>query len=97
MKLARALLIVEGRVQGVYFRANTVTVANNLGVSGFVMNKPDGTVEAVLEGNEADVKKVIEWCRVGPPRARVDTVNVKWEDYKGEFNDFTALARYDEY
>ncbi|TAN63085.1 acylphosphatase [bacterium] len=95
MKLVRARLIVEGRVQGVYFRANTVTIAKTLGVSGFVMNKPDGTVEAVLEGNEADVKKVIGWCRVGPPRARVDTVNVKWEDFKSEFSDFTALTRDD--
>lgn len=63
-------------------------VARDLGVTGWVRNLPDGRVEAVLEGEEESVKKVIEWARRGPPLARVEEVKVVWEEYKGEFNDF---------
>lgn len=88
---------MEGIVQGVFFRANTVTVAKSNGVCGWVRNKPDGTVEAVLEGTENDVKKVIEWCHRGPSAARVDRVMVNWEEFKGEFDDFIALTRHNTY
>ncbi len=88
MKMARARVIVEGRVQGVFFRANTADVAARHNVKGWVRNNPDGTVEAVFEGAEEDVKELILWCRKGPPGARVDDVRVKWEDYTGEFDDF---------
>lgn len=93
----RAHIIVEGIVQGVMFRANTVDVARQHGVSGWVKNNMDGNVEAVLEGDEASVNKVIGWCRIGPPRARVDNVRVRWEDYRNEFDDFTAVTRYNSY
>lgn len=96
-KMVRARVIVEGIVQGVYFRANTVEAAKRHGVYGWVKNKPDGTVEAVLEGREGSVKTVIEWCRVGPPSARVDKVSTSWEEYKDEFDDFTALTRHNDY
>lgn len=97
MKPVRARVIVGGVVQGVFFRANTVEVAKRHGVCGFVRNRPDGTVEAVMEGAPDDVKKVIEWCRIGPGAARVDRVDVTWEDYKNEFDDFMALTRYTDY
>lgn len=97
MKRVRARITVEGIVQGVFFRANTVDVATRHGVCGFVLNKPDGSVEAVLEGAEDGVNKVIEWCRVGPPRARVDKVSVSWEEFKNEFDGFMALTRHNNY
>ena len=94
MKMVRARVIVEGLVQGVFFRANTQEVARRHGVTGWVRNNPDGSVEAVLEGRDEDVKKVIEWCHSGPPSARVRNVDVQWEDYKGEFNDFSIMYSY---
>ena len=96
-KPVRARVTVEGVVQGVYFRANTVEVAKKHGVCGWVRNKPDGTVEAVLEGREEAVKAVIGWCHAGPPSARVDKVRISWEEFKDEFDDFTALTRHNDY
>ncbi|HXG06745.1 MAG TPA: acylphosphatase [Nitrososphaera sp.] len=87
-KKIRAHIFVSGIVQGVYFRQNTKDVAKKNNVTGWVRNLPDGRVEAVLEGNEADVNKVIEWCHVGPPKAKVNGVNVKFDKYTGEFADF---------
>ncbi|MBI5562381.1 MAG: acylphosphatase [Deltaproteobacteria bacterium] len=95
--MVRARLVISGVVQGVYFRANTAEVAERLGVCGWVRNNPDGTVEAVFEGGEEAVGKVIEWCRVGPPRARVDGVAVSWEAFQDEFDGFTALTRHTSY
>lgn len=95
--LVRARLIITGMVQGVCYRANAVDVAADNGVAGWVKNKPDGSVEAVLEGSRDCVTKVIEWCRLGPPKARVDKVEVCWEVYKNEFDGFTALTRHNNY
>lgn len=93
----RAHIIVEGDVQGVYYRATTAEVAEKNNVSGWVKNKPDGTVEAVFEGEESDVIKVIEWCRIGPIRARVDDVIVTWEEFQGEFDEFKSMTRFNTY
>jgi len=84
----RAHLFISGLVQGVFFRANTADRARRLGVKGWVRNLPDGRVEAVFEGEKEAVEKLIEWCRIGPPGAIVEKVEVKWEEYKGEFKDF---------
>jgi len=62
--------------------------ADELGVSGWVRNLPDGRVEAVVEGEENSVKRLIEWTWVGPPGARVDSVKVSWQKPTGEFRDF---------
>jgi len=67
---------VFGLVHGVFFRASLATVASGEGVSGWVRNVPDGSVEALLEGEESSVMKVVEWARHGPPRARVDSVEL---------------------
>ncbi|HBG45394.1 MAG TPA: acylphosphatase [Deltaproteobacteria bacterium] len=93
----RAHLIIEGLVQGVSYRAATVETARQHGVSGWVKNNPDGNVEAIIEGDKAMVEKLIDWCRKGPPLARVERVNVSWEPFKNEFDDFTALTRYSIY
>ncbi len=79
---------VSGIVQGVFFRANTKDLALKLGVNGWVRNLPDGRVEAVFEGEEEKVKEMIEFCKKGPPGSRVDEIDVKEEEYKGEFNSF---------
>ena len=78
----RAHLRVSGRVQGVYFRAGTRAEARALGLTGWVRNTAEG-VEAVFEGPRASVARAIEWCREGPPRAAVDTVDVTWEEPEG--------------
>lgn len=90
MALARAYVRIYGIVQGVFFRSNTRRVAKSLGLRGYVRNMPDGSVEAVFEGEREAIEKAIEWCRRGPPLARVDRVEVKWLEYKGEYDDFTV-------
>lgn len=97
MKMSRAHIIVSGIVQGVFFRATTAEVARRHNVYGWVKNNPDGTVEAVLEGEDGPVKDVIEWCRTGPPGARVDGLRVTWEEYLGEFDDFRPITRHTSY
>ena len=76
---ARAHLIISGHVQGVCFRAETQRAAGTFGVSGWVRNKRDGTVEAIAEGAKKDVISLINWCRTGPRRSRVEKVAVTWE------------------
>ena len=85
----RAHLWISGRVQGVFFRATMQEEAERLGVTGWVRNLPDGRVEAVVEGPEEKVKQLIEWAHHGPPAARVEKVEVKWEQPKGEFRTFS--------
>ncbi|MEK6195501.1 MAG: acylphosphatase [Deltaproteobacteria bacterium] len=84
----RVHAIITGRVQGVFFRMETQRVARSHNVNGWVRNKADGSVEAVFEGDEADVKAAFNWCRQGPPISRVDDVQVFWQDYVGEFIGF---------
>jgi len=85
---ARAHVYVSGRVQGVFFRAETVEFAERLGLCGWVRNLWDGRVEALFEGDKEQVEKAVDLCRQGPPGAHVLNLDVKWEDWKGEFQDF---------
>lgn len=84
----RAHLYVSGRVQGVFFRANTRDWAQTFNVCGWVRNLWDGRVEAVLEGEEEDVKKVVGLVKIGPPGAFVKEFKLSWEDYQDEFKEF---------
>ncbi|NNL75323.1 MAG: acylphosphatase [Desulfobacterales bacterium] len=84
----RAQAIISGRVQGVFFRVETQRAADRIGVSGWVRNRSDGTVEAVFEGDRTRVDAVLEWCNEGPRHANVTDVNVTWNDYTGEFQGF---------
>ena len=77
----RAHVIVRGKVQGVWFRVFTRDEAQVRGVSGWVRNRPDGSVEMVAQGDRPAVEALIAWCRQGPPRARVEQVAVAWEEY----------------
>jgi len=82
--VTRARVCVTGRVQGVYFRAETRLRAEAAGVSGWVRNAADGSVEAVFEGSADSVEHLIAWCRLGPPGSRVDDVEVSYETPSGE-------------
>lgn len=84
----RVHVFISGRVQGVFFRYEIRNEARMRGVRGWVRNMPDGRVEALFEGEEEAVKELIEFCRRGPPGARVMKVDLKWENYAGEFKDF---------
>lgn len=84
----RAHVFVSGRVQGVFFRADTRDKAGELGLRGWVRNLSDGRVEAVFEGEEDKVKEMIEWCHMGPRYASVSRVEVEVGELTGEFRSF---------
>ncbi len=84
----RVHLTIKGRVQGVYFRAATVMQAQKLSVTGWVMNCPDGSVEALAEGGRAEIEELIAWCRRGPSGAQVTQVEVHWEQPQNTFAEF---------
>lgn len=86
--IARAYIRVFGRVQGVLFRHNTAAVARKLGVSGYVRNMDDGSVEAVYEGDKNAVEDMIEWTKKGPPHAKVESYQLRWGEPTGEFSGF---------
>ncbi len=88
MSNIRVRLIIEGGVQGVWFRDSTRRQAVGLGVSGWVKNRPDGNVEVLAEGPEDRVNKLVAWCHHGPSAARVTRVQETKEEWQGEFNSF---------
>ncbi|MCK4508172.1 MAG: acylphosphatase [Desulfuromonadales bacterium] len=88
MNKVRAELKIQGQVQGVFYRQSTKETAVRLGLTGWAKNCPDGSVEAVFEGEREAVGAAIEWCRQGPPAARVTEVEVDWQDFKDEFASF---------
>jgi acylphosphatase len=81
---ARAHVVVQGRVQGVFYRVETRDRARSLGISGWVRNAPDGSVEAVFEGDRERIESLLVWCRRGPSLARVEDVRVEWSEPAGE-------------
>lgn len=80
-------IVVAGRVQGVFFRASACEVANQLRISGFVRNEPDGTVYIEAEGDEPQLERFIAWCKKGPPRAHVARV----ETSEAGLKNFTSF------
>ena len=84
----RAHIFVSGWVQGVFFRIETRHIAMKRNITGWVRNTFDGRVEAIFEGEKEDVEGLIEFCRNGPPEARVTKVDVQWGEYTGDFRDF---------
>ena len=82
--MKRAHVFISGRVQGVWFRASTKDRADELSLRGWVRNLPDGKVEAVFEGDDRAVEEMVEWCRHGPPMARVDGIEISYEKPQGE-------------
>jgi acylphosphatase len=81
---ARARVVIRGRVQGVFFRVETRERARSLELEGWVRNAPDGTVEAVFEGDRDRIESMLAWCRRGPTMANVEDLDVVWEQPRGE-------------
>ncbi|MBU1053615.1 MAG: acylphosphatase [Proteobacteria bacterium] len=86
-------VMISGRVQGVCFRMETKRVADSFNVSGWVKNNKDGTVEAVFEGEKKAVESVVRWCEKGPSLSKVSRVDMREEDYNGEFRGFDIIYR----
>jgi acylphosphatase len=84
---------ITGKVQGVYFRQNMKQMAGN-SVQGWVRNRADGRVEAVIEGRQSEVNKIIEWSRIGSKTAIVENVDIKYENYTGDFSSFEIASDY---
>ena len=82
-------VVIEGKVQGVFFRANMQRVARSLDLAGWVRNLPDGRVEAVVEGAENNMAAMLDWCRQGPPYAAVRQGEVTEQPYSGDYTDFS--------
>ena len=85
---ARVHIVVSGRVQGVLYRAGARQKARELGLAGWAHNLIDGKVELVAEGEKEKVMEFAEWCRQGPPLAKVENVEIEYEDSKGDLEDF---------
>lgn len=86
--------MVSGRVQGVYYRSYCRDEALKMDIKGWVLNRRDGRVEAVFEGEEEAVKSMVDWCWRGSPSSRVTGVEVEWEEATGDFDDFSVAFGY---
>jgi acylphosphatase len=89
---ARSRVLISGLVQGVFFRREIAFLARDLGITGWTRNLSNGSVEVVAEGEKEALDKLVHFCRIGPPGARVRDVSVSWEDFRGEFRGF-RIAR----
>lgn len=88
---ARVVLKINGRVQGVFFRLMAQKEADKLGLSGWVRNNGDGSVECLAEGDRDKLGQLVDWCAKGPEHAMVDKIEQKWQDFSGEFNGFKII------
>jgi acylphosphatase len=90
--MKQVILKIYGLVQGVGFRWSVCQRARGLGLTGFVRNEDDGSVKVVVQGAKEKVQELIGWCRQGIPFAKVDKVEVAWEDAGGQFSDFEITS-----
>ena len=88
--MKRVHVYISGRVQGVFFRAETERTARSLNLAGWVRNMEDGRVEALFEGEDKNVDQMLVWCHTGPPHARVDHVTMIEEPYTGNLRGFNV-------
>ncbi len=87
--MKRIHVYISGVVQGVFFRAATRRAAADLNLTGWVRNMEDGRVEAVFEGEDGEIEKMLAWCKIGPPAARVEKITTAEEHYTGGFHSFS--------
>jgi acylphosphatase len=87
-EIVRAHIWISGRVQGVFFRAQTDHVANCLGIKGLVRNLLDGRVEVIAQGTKDKVDELIKWCKKGPPHAKVTQIKIHWEQPDNKLKEF---------
>jgi acylphosphatase len=90
MTVKRIRCQVQGVVQGVFYRAHTKEWARQLGLTGWVRNKPDGSVEILAEGDEKKLKELIVKLKKGPPAGRVEDCQIKWQPPTGKFSSFNV-------
>ncbi len=90
----RLHLIITGRVHGVFFRASAQELADELGLTGWVSNRADGTVELVAEGSQKSLDRMRSWAHHGPPSAHVEGVREIDEPATGEFTNFQLRGSY---
>jgi acylphosphatase len=83
-------MMIRGRVQGVFYRVSARQEAARLGLSGWVRNIPDGSVELVAEGPRELCEALLRYCHEGPPAARVDEIDVRWEEPTGTYVGFSV-------
>lgn len=88
MSNQRIEAVVRGRVQGVAFRHHAQVEASRLKLTGWVANRPNGTVRVVAEGPEPALRRFATWLEVGPPAAWVESVDIHWMMAAGEFHGF---------
>jgi len=88
MNAVRAHLLIEGRVQGVFYRAFTRNIALKLGLHGWVRNNPDGRVEAVFEGDTRLIEQAVQECRRGPSGSRVEDISLSWDEAAEDLSGF---------
>ena len=87
-QIMRSHLLISGRVQGVFFRASTKDKALSLGLVGWVRNLPNGQVEIVVQGVQHEVETLISWARIGPPVARVDAIDIAYQEPSPQDKEF---------
>lgn len=88
MSHQRLTILISGKVQGVYYRASAAKKAEELGVTGYAKNLPDGRVELVAEGPQTALTALRQWCSEGPPAAKVDSTDTTESPATGEFTRF---------
>ena len=88
MEVETVHLIIEGRVQGVFFRASAKEQADKLGINGWVRNLPGGSVEIRAEGKKENLKQFLDWCNTGPPNSEVSNIEIEYLKPTGEFDTF---------
>ncbi|WP_342305928.1 acylphosphatase [Methanolobus sp. ZRKC5] len=87
-EFSSAIILVKGKVQGVYFRKFTMENAKKLGLTGFAQNLPDGRVKVFAEGKTPSIQKLINYLDIGPALARVDDLDISWSSFSSEYSDF---------
>lgn len=89
--MKRVVAKARGRVQGVFFRHTARIRAEKFNLKGLVRNENDGSVTIIAEGEEEALQKFLEWCRKGPPLARVYEIKTEWQEATGEFDGFEII------
>lgn len=89
--LKKIHLLISGKVQGVFYRVKAKGKAEELKLTGWIKNNPDGKVEILAEGKESNLKELIKWCYDGSRNAVVEDIKVDWREGEGKFDQFEIL------
>jgi len=87
----QAHIIISGKVQNVCYRVSCKEYASGQGLKGWVRNIENGSVEALAQGEKEKIERFIEWCKKGPPQAKVEEVKITWQEANGPFNGFSVI------